>query len=124
MVLLEKSCYSDPDLEKFPNYDASAKDPIIKNQLVNNHEKIKNAIREAGFSFADRIYNNNPPYIGIKEVGVHNMDWITEGAINFIDENKSTHFFFILQLLFLTDPTESNRAWNADPSIAAVGLFG
>ena len=111
------------DLEKFPNYDASAKDPIIKNQLVNNHEKIKKAIREAGFSFADRIYNNNPPYIGIKEVGVHNMDWMAEGAINFIEENKSNPFFLYFATTVPHGPTEANRAWNADPSIAAVGYL-
>jgi arylsulfatase A len=111
------------DLVKFPNYDASAKDPRIKNQLISNHEKIKNAIKEAGFSFADRIYHNNPPYIGLKEVGVHNMDWITEGAINFINENKSNPFFLYFATTIPHGPTEAKRAWNANPSISAVGYL-
>ena len=65
------------------------------------------------------IYNNNPPYIGIKEVGVHNMDWMAFSVLNFIEENKSNPFFLYFATTVPHGPTEANRAWNADPSITA-----
>ena len=51
------------------------------------------------------------------------MDWMAEGAINFIEENKSNPFFLYFATTVPHGPTEANRAWNADPSIAAVGYL-
>ena len=111
------------DLKKFSNYDASVKDLIIKNQLISNHTKICDAIKEVGFDFVDRIYHNNPPYIGLKEVGVHNMDWLAEGGIEFIKQNKENPFFLYFATTIPHGPTEEKRAWNADPLLSAIGYL-
>ena len=111
------------NLKKFSNYDASAQDPIIKKQLIDNHTKICNSIKEVGFDFVDRIYHNNPPYIGLKEVGVHNMDWLAEGGIEFINQNKNNSFFLYFATTIPHGPTEEKRSWNANPLLSAIGYL-
>lgn len=110
-------------MKKFNNYDADPKNPEIQSKLQYNHDQVCMAIRDAGFNYADRIYHNNPPYIGIKEVGVHNLDWITEGGVNFIKKNADKPFFLYFAATVPHGPTEQKRSWNADPHITAIGYL-
>ena len=73
-----------PDFYKAP-WDADPTDPEIKSKLQANAKKIRKAYQKSGFDFAERIYYNNPDGNGAKELAVHNMDWITEGGLQFIE---------------------------------------
>jgi len=112
-------------LKKPKNYDSSAKLPENVAILKQNHEKVCRGIRDCGFDYADRVYHNNPDFLGLYEVAVHNMDWITEGGINFIEKyHKSGHPMFLYFATTLPHgPTEAKRAWNANPLISAVGYL-
>ena len=74
-------------LERFPNFDADAHSPENTAQLKRNHQRVCQAIRGAGFDYAASVYHNNPDFIGLHEVAVQNMDWITAGALDFITTN-------------------------------------
>ncbi len=112
-------------LKKPKNYDGSAKLPANEAMLKKNHEIVCKSIRECGFDYADRVYHNNPDFLGLYEVAVHNMDWITEGGINFLEKYHKTGkpMFLYFATTLPHGPTEAKRAWNANPLISAVGYL-
>jgi arylsulfatase A-like enzyme len=112
-------------LKRFPNFDASAKDPENASKLKANYDHVCQAIRECGFDYVSRVYHNNPDFLGLREVAVHNMDWITEGGIEFIKQyhDRSEPFFLYFATTLPHGPTEADRAWNANPLITAEGYI-
>ncbi len=110
-------------IKRFPDFDASAKDPKNASQLKANHDHVCQAIRETGFDFVDHVYDNNPDFLGLHEVAVQNMDWITEAGVEFIGKPREKPFFLYLATTVPHGPTEEKRSWNADPLITAVGYL-
>lgn len=111
-------------LKKPKDYDSSAKLPENVSILKANHDHVCQAIRECGFDYADHVYHNNPDFLGLYEVAVHNMDWITEAGITFIDRYHGKKPMFLYFATTLPHgPTEGKRAWNANPLISAVGYL-
>jgi arylsulfatase A-like enzyme len=110
-------------LKRFPDFDASAKDPENVSKLKANHDHVCQAIREAGFDFADHVYHNNPDFLGLHEVAVQNMDWITEAGVEFIEQPHDNPFFLYFATTVPHGPTKEARSWNADPKITAVGYL-
>jgi len=112
-------------LKRFKNFDGDAKSPENASKLKENYEHVCQAIRECGFDYASRIYHNNPDFLGLREVAVHNMDWITEGGVEFIKQNhdRSEPFFLYFATTLPHGPTEAERAWNANPLITAEGYI-
>jgi len=104
-------------LKRAKDYNSSAKLPENASFLKANHDHVCQAIREVGFDYVDRVYHNNPDFLGLYEVAVHNMDWITEGGIDFIEKyHKGDKPFFLYFATTLPHgPTEAERAWNANP---------
>jgi len=110
-------------LKRFPDFDASAKDPENVSKLKANHDQVCQAIREAGFDFADHVYHNNPDFLGLHEVAVQNMDWITEAGVEFVEQPRDKPFFLYFATTVPHGPTKEARSWNADPKIAAIGYL-
>jgi len=93
---------------------ADIEDPAIQATMKQNARASATAIHKAGFEFVDRVYRNNPDGNGSKTLAVHNQDWITEGALNFLDEKDERPFFLYFATTTPHDPLEANRSWNAD----------
>jgi arylsulfatase A len=116
-------------LKRFPDFDADARAPENVSKLKANHDHVCQAIRETGFDYVDRVYHNNPDFLGLHGVAVQNMDWITEGGVNFIEqatrstdaEQESKPFFLYFATTVPHGPTKEARSWNADPKICAIG---
>ena len=52
-----------------------------------------------GFDFVDRIYTNNKEQLPVPgSMRVHNLEWITEGALNFIRQDRSNPFFLYMAI--------------------------
>jgi arylsulfatase A-like enzyme len=111
------------NLYKFPDFDASAKDPENIKHLKENEKKVQDAIKECGFDFAENVYHNNPDFIGLSEVAVQNMDWITQGGVNFIDKYHDKPFFLYIATTVPHGPEEAPRSWDANPLITPVGYL-
>ena len=111
------------DFYQFPDYDADVKNPAIVNKLKMNSNKIKAAIKQTGFDYAASVYHNNPNFIGLKELAVQNLDWITKGGLDFVDQCKDKPFFLYFATTVPHGPTEDDRSWNADPLITADGYL-
>lgn len=110
-------------LKQFANFDASAKDPANKALLKSNHDHIRQAIREIGFDFADNVYHDNASFLGLHEVAVQNMDWITEAGVRFLNQAHTQPFFLYFATTVPHGPTEEKRSWNADPRLTAIGYL-
>ncbi len=112
-------------LKRAADYDSSAKLPENVSFLKANHDHVCQGIREVGFDYVDRVYHNNPNFLGLYEVAVHNMDWITEGGVNFIEQyhDRDEPMFLYFATTLPHGPTEAKRAWNANPLISAVGYL-
>ena len=68
------------------DYRKNVSDPGVLELLTKNSEALRRAFHAAGFDFADRLYNTNANANGPGELSHHNMEWIVEGAFNFLDQ--------------------------------------
>ncbi len=110
-------------LHQFPDFDADVRNPENRAHLVANHEKVRRAMQQAGFGHADRVYHNNPNFLGLRDVAVQNMEWITEGGVNFIAQDHNRPFFLYFATTVPHGPTDKPRSWDADPLMSAVGVL-
>ena len=99
------------------------RDPGVKQALLKRAVAVKEAWRAAGFDYAERIYHNNPDGNGLRELAVHNHDWIVEGALDFIDQYHDQPFFLYMGSTLPHGPKEAGRSWNADPLATADGIL-
>jgi len=110
-------------VEKFVSYDADLHNPKVMKKLQRNYARIKKAIHNAGFHNVDGIYDNNPRFIGIDELSVHNLDWSAKYGVDFIEENKDKPFFLYFATTVPHGPQEAERSWNANPLYTANGFL-
>lgn len=108
-------------MEEFPDFDARARDPENAARLRRNHERVRQAALKAGFDEAGALYHNNPDFLGLGEVAVHNLDWITDFGVRFIERHHQQPFFLYFATTVPHEPTAASRAWNADPLTTAEG---
>jgi arylsulfatase A-like enzyme len=92
-----------PGWKRLP-YDADPSDPAVKAQLKANAAKIQAALEQGGFDYAASIYHNNPDGNGPRALAVHNLDWIAQGALEFIDRYHDRPFFLYFASTIPTDP--------------------
>ncbi len=79
--------------------------------------------KSSGFDYVASLYGNNLHVTGLPVImQYHNMEWITEGAVKFIEDNKKQPFFlwFATTVPHLPDP---NLSINADPKITPSGIL-
>ena len=104
--------------------DADPTDAKVARKVRKAYENIVSHIRDnMGFDFVERIYNGNKEGIGLPEaLRVHNLEWITEGALKFIDQNHRDPFFLYMPL---TVPhAQYSPNWlNADPKATPAGML-
>lgn len=100
---------------------ADVEDPGIQAAMKNNRAASEAAFRRAGFEFADRINHNNPDFNGSRTLAVHNQDWITEGALNFLTQDDDRPFFLYFATTIPHGPTTPERSWQADRRATPYG---
>ena len=110
-------------LYNFPDYWADPRDPAIKEKLEENYQKAVRAVKNIGFDFAGGVYNNNPNFIGLGELAMQNMEWITEAGLTFIDQHHEDPFFLYFATTIPHLPVEPERSWKADPLTTARGFL-
>ncbi|MBI9072983.1 MAG: sulfatase-like hydrolase/transferase [Melioribacteraceae bacterium] len=105
-------------------YDSDLSSEENRLILEKNDRKVRQAIQNSGFDYTASIYHRNPEAIGAKELSVHNMDWIAQGAVDFIDTLDEENPFFLYFAATLTHgPNEAERSWNANPLATPNGML-
>lgn len=110
-------------LHQFTNYNADPRLPEVKSKVEENYIKSEAAVLGSGFDYAGAIYHNNPNFIGLAELAVHNLDWITAAGVEFIDQHQSHPFFLYFATTVPHGPYTDDRSWNANPHITAQGIL-
>jgi len=106
-----------PDLKADPN------NPVIKDGLEFRFKKLQEDIRSCGFDYADKLYHNNPNWLGIRALAYQNMDWIAEGGVEFIKNYKEDPFLLYIATTLPHGPLDAEHAWKADRRITPKGIL-
>ena len=107
------------------NIDANGdpNDPAILAQLTSNAAILRSAIQQVGFDFAESIYKQNPVVNKPTVLAVHNLDWLTQGGLDFIDQYKTEPFFLYFSTTQTHVPRDEAHSWGADPLATPNGYL-
>lgn len=72
---------------------ADIKDPEVSRAMAHNHRLWTERIKKYGFDYANGVYAANLRELYSDDGNVHNVEWTTEAALEFIDQNSSEPFF-------------------------------
>ena len=80
--------------------DVDPFDPKVTGRIRATYEKNLRYIQDNfGWDYAERIYFTNQYWLGIpRKMIPHNLEWITEGALQFIEQNRGRPFFLYMPL--------------------------
>lgn len=104
-------------------FTTSVDTPEARQILARNAEVLRGALRSIGFDVAERVYVGNPDADGVRQLAVHNQDWITEGAVQFLHRPHDKPFFLYLATTVPHGPVEDDRSWKADRRITPEGVL-
>jgi len=104
-------------------YREDPTDPAIAARLRADQRLICDSMKQCGFDYAAAIYHNNPDGNGPRALAVHNLDWIAQAGLTFIEENKDKPFFLYFAVTVPHGPGDAKRSWNADPRATAAGFL-
>ncbi len=108
-----------------PADDADPRDPPVAAFYARKQRGQIAAIKACGFDFAASIYAGNLPNHTCKALEFHNMDWITSGALDFLEaaEEVEKPFFLYLATTLNHGPGPRNRKYTGDPLATPAGLL-
>ena len=101
-----------------------ADDPRVKECMKENYAMLKDSIKSrSGLGEVASLYPNNLHALGIPEkLQHHNMEWVTQGALDFIEGNKDNPFFLYLPTTIPHVPSPV-KSMKADPRITPKGML-
>lgn len=104
--------------------DADPRDPDVVKVLEKNYETLVKAVRETtGFKQVINLYANNFHTLDMPApLHHHNQDWVTDGAVKFIEANTDKPFFLHMALTIPHGP-DPLLSMEADPSITPHGYL-
>ena len=103
--------------------DADPADPAVLAQLRRNHDLVQQAFYDAGFDYAERLYHENLAANQPPALRAHNLGWITQGALEFIDAHADGPFFLYYASTLPHGPNGSTYSWDADRRVTSLGLL-
>jgi len=75
--------------------DADPRDPDVVEKIREVYERgVRNIRENHGFDYVSRVYLQNKEALGVpKALQVHNLEWLVEGALEFVDAHREEPFF-------------------------------
>ncbi|MEM7627606.1 MAG: sulfatase-like hydrolase/transferase [Planctomycetota bacterium] len=106
-------------------FDDDINKPAIAQRLIDNHEKVRQAFLASGFDYADRLYHNNLHPNAPHAVLGHNLDWITEGALEFIEDaaQRDQPFFLYFGSTMPHGPVAPKYTYRSDRRLTPKGVL-
>ena len=104
--------------------DADPFDPEVNRRVRAVYERNLRYIRQNfGWDYAERIYVNNKEWLGLPEkMAVHNLEWVTEGALEFLDRFHRQPFFLYMPLT-LPHGKYGAKMMRGDPRFTPAGVL-
>ena len=104
-----------------PNADARA--PAVAAKLREADAGRREAVRACGFDFAGAVYPGNAEQNRPAALQVHNMDWVAQAGLEFIDQAKDGPFFLYFSPTLCHSPSKPEQSWKADPCATPAGFL-
>lgn len=110
--------------------DADPNDPEVDKALKHNQKWWQERIADYGFDYVNSIYSANLRELFNEPLNVHNIEWTTKAALEFIEQSKDQPFFlyYAPTLPHGPDPWIRDKEGNfkysldADPKITGEGV--
>ncbi|MGE4489435.1 MAG: sulfatase [Kiritimatiellales bacterium] len=104
--------------------DANPNDPSVQAVLQRNYRRGQEHIRSVGgFDYVEGVYITNPMGMELPDsFKVHNQEWLTASALNFIDANQARPFFLYFATTMPHNP-DLLESMHADPRITPAGFL-
>jgi arylsulfatase A-like enzyme len=84
-------------------------DPETAARVDRNYDRTVEGIEDTGFDRAASAYVTNPSNVPLPgEMRHHNMDWVTQGAVDFVEDHHDEPFFLYVA------PTLTHGPWGLD----------
>ena len=95
--------------------DDDPRDPEVNRKLARQQEQLCAIVRKAGFDYAHSVLWGNHESLPLKAQN-HNIEWITKGGLDFIDQSvkADTPFFLAMAPTTIHDPDHASSML-ADP---------
>ena len=108
-----------------PSDDADPRQPEVAAYYAAEQREQVEFFQACGFDFAASLYAGNLPGHTCKALEYHNMDWITSGALDFLDEWKRTEkpFFLYMATTLNHGPGPANKKYTGNPLATPAGLL-
>ena len=107
----------------FPRFDPDddPRAPEVNAKMKSHQEAVCNMVRKAGFDYAASVILGNHEMLP-KKAKNHNIEWITKGALNFIDKyaKAGEPFFLSMATTTIHGPNHVSSLL-ADPHLTAGG---
>ncbi len=102
---------------------ADPRAPEVKKQLEYRYHELQKDIKKSGFDYAEKLYHNNPNWLGNRALAYQNNDWIAEGGVNFIRKYKDQPFMLYIASTLTHAPLDPEHSWLSDRRITARGIL-
>jgi len=102
---------------------ADPRDPKISKILRHNYDLCREEIKACGFDYAESFYWSNPESWRSHPLNIHNMEWVAQGALDFINQNKDRPFFLYMAPTLHHIPHPQESLLQADPRLTVAGYL-
>ena len=111
-----------PGWKKLP-LETDPTTPEAVEVLERNAQIISDQLKLCGFDYSGALYQDNPSYLGPEKLRVQNLDWITEKALQFLDDQKDESVFLYYATTVPHGPSNADQSWNGDRTVTAEGIL-
>ncbi len=107
---------------------AKAVDPSVLATLRDAYDQMRQVVKDYfGFDYVESFYAENIDVMhkkwGMpKALNFHNMEWITQGALNFIEQSKDKPFFLYFATTLPHSPNML-KSLKGDPRVTPIGFL-
>ena len=103
--------------------DADPTDPEVEARLERNYQTVVDIVENHGFDHAASVYEGNVNGMQIPDELTHqNMDWVTQGAVDFIEDNQDDPFFLFMAPTLVHSPRGEDQV-RSDPRATPRGYL-
>lgn len=102
-----------------------ALDEDVNGAMRHNHRALVQHMRPYGFDYVASLYHANLLELRNDYLNVHNQEWITKGALEFIEENHTQRFFLYMAPTINHGPVRDDlsKSLLADRSYTSAGYL-
>ena len=117
--------WSAKGLLTYPSNADPATDATTNAKMQHNHRVLCQRMRAFGFDYVSSYYKANLAELRNDALNVHNQEWITKGALDFIEENHDERFFLYMAPTINHGPVRNDltKTLLADKSYTGAGYL-